>query len=225
MSIQIKTEIDPENPESGFYNITSEEYADVEAVSLKSIMHACKSLADYLYFKSSPQSPNKSFSLNEECRKSINRHPLGDQLLRGTRKDISIIWKEPTSGIMLKCMPDYIDFEKFRIVDFKPTKDSSPRVFARETVQFNYHVSAALMIDMMSDGNQFIKPEFYFLAVGNQGPFITEIYRLSPKSLQEGRLAYQKALDRLSRFFKHYDIYSGYSEGKVVVLDLDLGEK
>ncbi|MDH5560196.1 MAG: PD-(D/E)XK nuclease-like domain-containing protein [Deltaproteobacteria bacterium] len=163
---------------------------------------------------------NEEFQTLEKMTQSAMNHPLIKGLLKGGQRELSVFWKDPKGQFTLKCRPDYLDLENLRVIDIKTTRDPSPRGFSREILNYRYHVTAALLIDGVGSVSRSNKQEFYFMAVGNQEPYITEIYRLSPEAINEGRLQYQKALEKLSQFFKHYDIYPGYTDGGVCELTL-----
>lgn len=113
--------------------------------------------------------------------------------------ELAFFWIDPETGIKLKCKTDYIRIEDGFIVDFKKTKDNSPKEFSRDIAKYNYHFSAAQYMEGVFQVTGQKMEEFILIAVNDTKPFEVEFYWIDKISLKEGNYLFRKVLNDLNR--------------------------
>jgi hypothetical protein len=102
-------------------------------------------------------------------------------------------------------------------VDLKSTKCSDYRPFKYDMWKFGYHASLALY-DRVLDVCGKKKEDWYIVAVENQEPFNTEIFRMSQQTLDEGWSIIQQGFTRYEQYVRG-GAYTGYSiDGEILEL-------
>ena len=158
---------------------------------------------------------------------AVWRHKRAAELLRECpHKEVSGFVVDPISGLLCKHRPDAMGDSL--IVDLKKCQDARPDAFSRAIAAYRYHVQAALY----SDQHEWITgnvPVWYFIAVEEDPPHAVMVYELELETLQFGRRAYRRDLDRLAECRKH-DKWPAYGdEAEVIglpywVVDQELNE-
>lgn len=128
--------------------------------------------------------------------------------------------------ILLKCRPDYVSKVAEYIADVKTAMTAAPtgNGFSKHAYNFEYHIQAAMYIDIVkaATGKEF--NEFYFGVVEKEPPYDNQVYRCTEDLIYYGRLQYQKRLIEIklaenSGVYKSYDVYSETDTG-LILLDL-----
>ncbi len=135
----------------------------------------------------------------------FDHEEAGHLLQEHGHSELSLFWTEPVSGLPLKCRFDrLIDQGSIgaTILDIKCLSDSSPQGFRRAVRQFRYDLSAALYCQGRNLALNL--PEdwhggFYFLAVGNQWPHETGVYRLGPRTMEAAAVQVRQVIDDIAR--------------------------
>jgi len=70
---------------------------------------------------------------------ALDNNDRAQRLHAGAHAQVSLVWRCPHTGILLKGRPDLVDFEKFVLSDLKTTKEIRPFLFDRDASQYNYH--------------------------------------------------------------------------------------
>ena len=119
-------------------------------------------------------------------------------IFHGGDIELSFFWIDPETGIKLKCRTDYYRSDVQYIIDFKSTKDHTEAGFPKEIANYNYHFSAAMYIDGVSQVSGKPVDKFLFIATANTKPFEVEFYPLKQVALEQGDALYKQALLDLS---------------------------
>ena len=82
-----------------------------------------------------------------EMAKNIYARASYLKFFEGGFAELSFFWVDEKTGIKCKCRPDWIDFDKAIIVDYKTTKNHLKNGFDREILSHNYHFSAGMYIE------------------------------------------------------------------------------
>lgn len=136
-------------------------------------------------------------------KKKADRHELFQSILQGSKKEITIFFRDQETGILLKTRPDVIhesimDDEPVRIcLDAKTTGDARPTEFRKTIANFYYDKQAALQVDGIKAvlGKTF---DFVFSAHEKTDPFGIALYRLDEAVLDVGRTLYKRDLRYIS---------------------------
>lgn len=118
-------------------------------------------------------------------------HPAAALLLETGAAEQSVYFDHPL-GELVKVRPDWWASQQW-LCDLKTTGDASPKGFARQVAQLNYHLQAAFYVDVVEAVTGECLP-WYWIAVETQAPYAVAVYRASPELLEAGRQLYLQAL-------------------------------
>jgi len=129
---------------------------------------------------------------------SVLRLPdIRDALANG-RPEVSAYWRDPVTGVLCRCRPDWVhDAGERRVilVDVKTYSNASPGEFARQIARMRYEVQAAYYSDGYAMAANVEVLGFIFLAVETEYPYAASAVMLDEASLETGRTKYRRNLD------------------------------
>lgn len=99
--------------------------------------------------------------------------------------EVSLVWRDPKTGLECRARPDRWIPETRTIVDLKSARDASPEGFARSIYKYGYHVQDALY----TKGADLLKlnpRRFVFVAQEKVPPYLVGVYELDFESRQVG---------------------------------------
>lgn len=134
----------------------------------------------------------------EGMKASIMSHPVASMMLNGGEAEYSYYHKDVTTGLELKCRPDY--HNGGALIDLKTTMDASYEGFAKQMGNLGYHLQAAYYLDVFNGSQGTNYDEFFFVAIENKAPYAIAVYRLDSAQIEHGRIAYQRALSEYAGF-------------------------
>jgi exodeoxyribonuclease VIII len=103
------------------------------------------------------------------------------------------------------------------LVDLKSTKTSNPDKFARSVDQYSYHAQLAwYRYGIRANGGTV--EECYIVAVESTAPYVTQVFRMTPKRLEFGDRLCTLWMERY-RVCSETNTWPGYSE---TIVDLDV---
>lgn len=142
-------------------------------------------------------------------------HPTTGGLLTEGDAEVSMFWRDPEFGIMLRARADYLThFGGLpTMVDVKKTADASPEGFAKSVYEYGYHRQdphyregwAAIL------GCDWQDIDFMFAVVEEEPPHLVATYRILPEHVELGREQNRIARERFRDCVKT-DTWPGYSE-------------
>jgi len=111
------------------------------------------------------------------------------------RQELGAVWIDPDTGLSCKALIDRITSHAGStvVIDLKSTKDASPNAFARDVLNYGYHVQAAFYLD----GLNVLGPasrRFVVIAVEKEPPYGVAVYELDDEWIDLGRDAYRDYL-------------------------------
>jgi exodeoxyribonuclease VIII len=153
-------------------------------------------------------------------KKDIMNHDAAKEYLEHGVHQVSLVWKDPTYGIMCKARLDtFLEWQR-GIVDLKLTFDASVNGFRRTMSNFYYHLQAKHYMDGVEATISTEPHTFTFLAIESAPPFCINLFAVREDSLltAEGMLnkakcIYQSLLD------VPMEKWEGYNMG---VKDIDI---
>lgn len=115
------------------------------------------------------------------------------------KKEQAYRWIDPQTGLKLRSKADMIRTEKDYafIVDVKKTRDPRPEKFMKSVADFGYDRQAAFYIDGARECGFDVK-DYFVIAVGDEFPHETVLYRIEDEAVQIGREKNREALDALN---------------------------
>ena len=177
--------------------------SDYDKTDLRRNTKAYKELDDSKLWLSSSE-----WSSIEGIKRSISRNvAASDELSKCAHFEQEV--KGVIKGVEFRGFVDAMSQDT--IIDLKTTQDASPDGFSRSVYNFNYHLQAAIYLELTG------AKKFYILAVENQSPYPCTIYELSQEAIDSGRAMLEKGI----ALFKDWDgISRGYENHNFLKLDL-----
>lgn len=126
-------------------------------------------------------------------KQKADHHELFQSIVQDSKKEITIFFRDPETGILLKCRPDVMNEKVLICLDAKTTGDARPTEFRRTIAVYSYDKQAALQIDGIKavTGKTF---DFVFSAHEKTDPFAIALYRVDEAVLDVGRALYRRDL-------------------------------
>jgi hypothetical protein len=131
-------------------------------------------------------------SLQFQNIKKINKNIIeDDRIAPYIVGEVEVSHYSEIDGIPIKCRPDCMNQQEGWISDIKTCKDNSPEKFRWDIKGWAYHLQAVCYSKIMGLPVE----NFRFIAVENTYPFSAELYSLSPQMIEQGEMAFEKALN------------------------------
>lgn len=133
------------------------------------------------------------------CRRiadAVRSHPkIGKILASPGRAQLTIVWRDPGTGLLCKGRIDYLSDAFGIALDLKTTKDARAFSFEKSVAEYGYHRQLAFYEDGLRE-NGIQLGHLVFAAVEKEAPFAVAGYRLSGGAADEGRIELRLLLDR-----------------------------
>jgi hypothetical protein len=143
-------------------------------------------------------------------RESLLKCKTAYNLLSGGKAEESYFDVCPETGIARKARPDFLR-DGHIIVDIKTTTDARESEFMRSIAAYQYHLSAAYYLDVVTSVTGQKYNEFVIVAVEKAPPYGVAVYHLCDQTIGAGRHLYRKALTSLAACQKHNNFH-GYPD-------------
>lgn len=138
----------------------------------------------------------------------LSEHDTAMSLLSHGEAEISAYAPDEETGFLRRCRFDFLNASDVG-VDYKSTKDASPRSFAGSVATYGYDLSAAYYSDIAADLGRPLSA-VALIAQEKEPPYLVEVYDLDAAFLDRGRRRYRRALERL-RDCRESGIWPGYT--------------
>lgn len=142
----------------------------------------------------------------DEAKKAIavlKSDPAIADYLKSSQRQVycTAEWNDPTSGIivplkiLIDLVPDkgHAEFCK-TLGDFKTGRDAAIRAWSRQVFNFEYHVQAALYLDVFNAATGEKRNDFRHIIQENVAPYQTAKRYIASEFINAGRGKYQSAL-------------------------------
>jgi exodeoxyribonuclease VIII len=151
-------------------------------------------------------------------RQSVWAHKRAAALLAAAGEvELTIIWRDESTGLMCKCRPDAVCAQYGAYADLKTTRDAKPENFRRQAFTLGYHLQLAYYLE----GIRRFMPHIdvpVVLVVEKTAPFPVVVYDVTEGLMAAGAAAFRQALD-IYADCKRSGSWPGYSSG-IELLDL-----
>lgn len=120
----------------------------------------------------------------ETIASTVKNHPIANELLSNTRKEISLFWNDPDLDIMCKARIDVLSEEHDLIIDLKYCRDASIQAFSKQSANLKYHWQA---LWYSTGANILLEKTFNFLFICIEGAptYSIAIYLVTPQMLEK----------------------------------------
>lgn len=129
-------------------------------------------------------------------------------------RELSAFATDPDTGELIKCRFDILT-DSGIAVDLKKTRDARPEKFSRSVYDYRYHVQDAFYRHVYRTITGQELAEFLILAVEENMPHISQVYRLDDEAVAEGERQWRRNLAEYSEAKK-----SGNWRGYVIESEL-----
>lgn len=147
---------------------------------------------------------------------AIRQHPTASKLLsHESFVQVTLRWKDPTTGLECKARPDLYIPDLGVIVDLKTAEDASEQGFITASSRFGYHRQDAMYRDAMAAIGMPVE-HFLFLMVEKESPHAVGVYNHCEADVERGRVSINRDLARLAEAIET-DNFGAYSDGIVTV--------
>jgi hypothetical protein len=129
--------------------------------------------------------------------------------------ELSYIWYE--DGVWLRTRPDFISHDKKLIIDLKTSTSADPNELSRKVVDMGYTIQSSLYKRGCNALNG-ITPEFIFVFVEIQSPYLCSIVSLSPEFQELGNQQIETAIKLWRHCLKTWN-WPGYRTDRICWLE------
>lgn len=139
------------------------------------------------------------------------------RIMDGSQCEHSGWYVDPETDLLCKYRPDIRT--DWCMADVKTCKGASPAEFGKAVATYQYHLSAAhyLTGDEIITGTD--HRQFVFLCVESKPPYLTAVYPLADRGLQQGEWERRKALGTVKRC-QDADHWPSYNDGTDNYIDV-----
>jgi hypothetical protein len=146
---------------------------------------------------------------------AVLKNPTTGGLFTDGDAEVSMFWRDPEFGIMLRGRADYMTyFDRLpTIVDFKTSADASAEEFAKSVYKYGYHRQDPHYREGWASilGCDWQDIDFVFAVAETDPPYLVATYRIKPEHVDLGREQNRIARERFRDCMKA-DRWPGYSE-------------
>jgi hypothetical protein len=133
-----------------------------------------------------------------KVRESVLSIPDMASALSSGAGEVSAFWRDPATGVLCKCRPDWVHpvgDDAVILIDGKTYASAAEAEFARQVAKMAYHLQAAWYTDgyQIASGKRVLA--FIFLAIADEYPHLANPMMLDEDSIAVGRRMYRRALD------------------------------
>lgn len=144
-------------------------------------------------------------------RHQVLSHPRAyDLLVANGVTELSVLWREPTTGVVCKCRLDRWIGDERIIVDLKTSRNAAHRSFGRDAAMYGYHIQAAFYQDAIKAVIG-ASARMLLIVVENEPPYAVAVYQFDAEAEAAGRQFYQTALEEY-RDSLRLDRWTGYPD-------------
>lgn len=141
---------------------------------------------------------------------AVKNHPLASKMIRDGKPELTLSWKDESTGLRCKSRLDYYVRDLSMIVDAKSSDDASWDSFRRDVAKYGYHRqdalyrAAAIALDLPVQ-------HFVLLAVEKTEPHAIALYTLDADAVGRGYSSVRQDIETLAACMKS-GRFHGYPE-------------
>ncbi len=135
------------------------------------------------------------------------------ELLKSTRRERCLFWKDTESGIDCKGRLDAIS--KDCIIDYKTTTDADTEAFRREAIRYGYDLQAAMYMEA-ARANGYSPNGFIFIAQEKNPPYLINILSAGDAFIDRGMWIMRDLLAKYKTCVET-DTWPGYGVNELIL--------
>lgn len=133
--------------------------------------------------------------------KATLTNPVMRDFMKSGESQLTFVWRDPVTGLLCKCRPDWYNEKSGTIVDLKTAQDASPDAFSKDIAKFGYHIQQAFYSDGIrccgKPVKRFVfgvmeKPDGQIIQAAD--PRLMAFYELDQEDLDAGQDSYSSGL-------------------------------
>lgn len=157
------------------------------------------------------------FKTIEVMSKKLFAHPFISTLFTNARYEITFFSRDAETGVLKKCRVDVLNDRKIPS-DLKTTWDASEDSFRRDAKKFDYGLSAAFYLEIMSEYYGELLNTFYLIPCEKKEPHETDAYRVHPESIAVASDKIRQCLRKIAMLEKDPSLWRGYELGDKTIM-------
>jgi exodeoxyribonuclease VIII len=118
------------------------------------------------------------------------------ELVRSGDFEQTYVWRDPETGQLCKCRPDYITGDRRTIIDFKTARQAARLPFQKAAWNHKYFVSAAFTLEGVYASTGIMPHRYLFFVVQSSSPHLVAGYEATAEELALGRGFLRRSLPR-----------------------------
>lgn len=127
----------------------------------------------------------------------IRNHESLAAFFNNGKAEAAIFAKDPVTGIMCKCKPDYLaKVGQYKVmVEVKSTDDARPDLFMKTAWRFGYYQGAAWYSALMEWAGLGAPDLYIMVAFERDAPYGIQVYEIPEEAMEYGERRFREALD------------------------------
>lgn len=143
---------------------------------------------------------------------AVTKNQWAKMLLAEGTPEVSGYWRDPETGVRLRCRPDWITWVRGQLfcVDYKTSTTADPRKFMKSAADFGYHQQQPWYEEglLRTDVGE---ARFVFIVQSKKPPYLTSVIELDSEAVDLGRRLNRRAVDIYAQC-KATDSWPGYED-------------
>lgn len=127
---------------------------------------------------------------------AVRAYPGYADYVNGGDFEKTYVWRDPETGLLCKCRPDYISDDRRTIVDFKTARQAARLPFQKAAWNLKYFVSAAFTFEGVHASTGIMPHRYLFFVVQSSSPHLVAGYEATAEELALGREFLRRSLPR-----------------------------
>jgi hypothetical protein len=141
---------------------------------------------------------------------SVRAHPLAGAMICDGEAELTLSWRDMSTGLRCKSRLDYYVRSLAMIVDVKSTEDASREAFRRDIAKYGYHRQDALYRGAALELELPVE-HFCLMAVEKSPPHAVATYTLDAEAIGSGYSSVRRDIETLAKCMQE-DRWPGYPE-------------
>jgi hypothetical protein len=152
----------------------------------------------------------EEFEAVKAMRQAVLDHEYAGAAFENGKAEQTLVWKDPETGVWLRCRPDYLPAPMDWIPDYKTAVSAKPQEFQRAVWNHGYHMQAAHIMEGILRVTGHEPRNFFFVVQEKRPPYIVSVIALDRIALEWGATQNRRAI-RIFAGCLERDHWPGYS--------------